>query len=335
LRSKTLLLALAFITAISPASAQAPVPATASRTLRPVIDLVLDARGSADSLLIGRTSALTFDATGRIYVADGLDHTVRVYSPKGVLMYRLGREKSRPSEMLMPCCLTIRADTLWIKERSDDRFSEYLIGTDSATYVRHLLKPDAVITHASAIPKPPVDTLAFFTVHSPGKYSRFAIPGHPVQLRAFDQSGNAAFAMNSTYSVRWIDAQGNLLAQIEQQVKPIALSAQERAVMEAQIANAAAGAGVPRDSIKRQPPSIKLPLTRLAFDHDGRLWVFRAVAPGQPQQADVYDRTGTLWAVVQWPPTLIMTNAAFSGTGGLALQRDVTGAERVVRVQLK
>lgn len=323
------------VLALTAASAHAQQgTSSAPRILRPSIELVIDARRSADDLLIGRTAGYAMDSTGRIHVADALDENVRVYSPTGTLLYRLGREASRPFSMVRPCCLMIRVDTLLIREQGTPHYSVYVIGNDRAAFI-HQVDASRIDVATAVVPPPPVDTLASYRVTLPGKYSDVGIPGRPTQLRAFNRQGDAAYAMSATYAVQWIDAKGNPIVLIEQPHKRLEYSAQERAMLESEIANRAANAGVPRDSIKRDPPTEKPPLRALQFDLDGRLWVFRNVEQGRLPEADVYDRSGTLWAVVQWPPTLIMSSAAFSGTLGLALSRDTAGAERVVRVRLR
>lgn len=92
--------------------------------------------GDPTANTFGSISGLAFAPSGRILVADRLDQRVRVFSPAGVLLYGVGRPGRGPGDLGGPCCLTVKGDTLWIKESQNHRYSAFFLGDTAARFIR-------------------------------------------------------------------------------------------------------------------------------------------------------------------------------------------------------
>jgi hypothetical protein len=107
-------------------------------------------------------------------------------------------------------------------------------------------------------------------------------------------------ANSGLYDVRWYDETGTLVVRMQRSdvSEGPELTRRQRAQVEKYLDD------MPR--ITRAPapfgmPDKQAPLASLQFDDAGRLWVERAVRPGEDRLADVYRRDGVLVAQVEWP----------------------------------
>lgn len=100
---------------------------------------------SRDDYMFSTVSGLAFDAAGRIVVTDIRDNVVRVYSPSGTFLYRIGRQGAGPGEFRAPIGATMSSDgLLWVQDEGNRRFNAYSLGTSSAAYqasVQYQLQP--------------------------------------------------------------------------------------------------------------------------------------------------------------------------------------------------
>lgn len=79
-------------------------------------DLVIGVADGDERYLFGRIEGLALGPQDRIYVADALFGTVRVFSPEGALLFMLGRRGEGPREFVQgPCGIAIDASgVLWM-----------------------------------------------------------------------------------------------------------------------------------------------------------------------------------------------------------------------------
>lgn len=82
------------------------------------------------------------------------------------------------------------------------------------------------------------------------------------------------------------------------------------------------------------PGELKRPCC-LAFDPDGRLWVQRTTAAGEPARADIYDPDGTPAVEVTWPRGVSLSNGAMRGDGAVGIAYDEMGVPRLVALRLE
>lgn len=202
--------------------------------------------------------------------------------------------------------------------------------------VRLFLDSAGTVLARDTIHKAPKDSLSDVSVPTRNGVSVYLQPHGARELSAFGANGEVALAVSSNYAVAWFGAEGKRKALLQRAglTAPV-LSAKERESADALLNAIARNTGVPRAELPLTIPNRKAPLTSLGFDLDGRLWVERTVVDGQPGEADVYDRSGRLVAIMQWPPGVRMRGWAVRGTTGLAVGVDDDGVQRVVRLQFK
>lgn len=330
---------------------------------------------SREEFIFGVIDGLVFDESGRIYVADSKDHSVRAFSADGQFLYRLGREGHGPGDLSGPCCLMISGDNvLWVKENGNHRYSAFQLNETGATFlstlrgsasyvvsadrvdfdpafrlidlglaydpatesygvVRWRLDSTGVAVAADTVPSPPKDSLGSVSFPSGGGFATYSQPYGAASLQAFGAGGESARGVSSKYAVLWLDAAGaqRTLAVRDLTIGP-ELSRAEHAATDSMLNAIAAGAGMPRRELPLVLPARKAVLDAIGLDLDGRLWIERAVADGQPGEADVYDRQGRWSATYQWPSNVTMRPWAIRGRTGLAIEEGADGAQRVVRV---
>lgn len=97
----------------------------------------------------GSITGLVADERGRIVMADGRNHELRVFDGDGAFLFAAGREGAGPGELRNPCCLAFAPDgTLWVRDVGNGRFNAYRLGDTAATYLRTVPLPQE-IAHAS------------------------------------------------------------------------------------------------------------------------------------------------------------------------------------------
>lgn len=70
----------------------------------------------AEEYLFGDITAVAEDSRRRIYVADRIGSTVRVYAPDGRFLTQLGREGDGPGEYRWPLDIRFRGDTAYVRD---------------------------------------------------------------------------------------------------------------------------------------------------------------------------------------------------------------------------
>lgn len=187
---------------------------------------------------------------------------------------------------------------------------------------------------------PPVDSATRVWVNriiTGGRSTYSTVVNHTPQfLRGEGRNGQLAEANSARYEVQWLDGDLKLLRTIRGEANPPAVSAREKAAAREAIAEFAKRmqADVDLDAVKY--PARKPALNSLGFDLDGRLWVERSVADGQPRAADVYDGNGRLVARATWPADVGLRYSTVKGTSGLGIRvDDDTDVWSVVRVRFR
>lgn len=101
----------------------------------------------------GRVAGLAADGEDRVYVADGQAAEVRVFSPEGTFLYRVGRRGQGPGELGTPCCLAFGPEgLLWVRDGGNARYAAYRIhGGDSASWERQLPMSHGDVNRAAPV----------------------------------------------------------------------------------------------------------------------------------------------------------------------------------------
>ena len=124
----------------------------------PVTDLSLDVpawtgsvvmeigRDPADGpYLLGQVTGVAVDSEGRVHVADGLAHEVRVFDSDGRFLEAAGGAGSGPGELLRPCCLAVDGEgRLWVRDTGNARYNLYRWYAGALGFVeqRGMVHPD-------------------------------------------------------------------------------------------------------------------------------------------------------------------------------------------------
>ena len=109
------------------AAVMAGHPAASAAQLAPprwrgTIDLTIGGADANDDASFGRVSGVAVDRAGRIFVADGQDNQVRMFSPGGAFVARIGRMGSGPMEFKTLGAITIVPDGfLWTRDEGNAR----------------------------------------------------------------------------------------------------------------------------------------------------------------------------------------------------------------------
>ncbi|MCC6245813.1 MAG: hypothetical protein IT353_23475 [Gemmatimonadaceae bacterium] len=152
-------------------------------------------------------------------------------------------------------------------------------------------------------------------------------PFGPRWIRAYGPNGMRADVVGSTYAVRIFDGAGKVVRTLSRTVPPVPLSAVERQKADSQLK------AMP-STVPFGMPRAKAPVVGLHWSLDGALWVERAMADGQPREADVFDASGKLIAIAVWPRAinLMSSLAVIRGKTGYAAAFDESDLPSVVRL---
>ena len=114
------------------ACTQPPAPAEAPE-LAGRVELGIGTLEGPEETTFGRVTGLAVDGEGRIYVADGQAHEIRVFDAAGGFLHRFGRRGGGPGELEAPCCLALGPDgLLWVRDGGNARYATFALGSDSA-----------------------------------------------------------------------------------------------------------------------------------------------------------------------------------------------------------
>lgn len=235
-------------------------------------------------------------------------------------------------------------NSVWSADRVDfdakgrilDLESAFDAATKTSRIVRRHVDSTGMMVESDTIPKPPADSLSAVTFATRNGTATYFQPYGATELHAFGGTGHMAHAVSSRYAVAWVAPDGRKRTLLQRAtVSAVALSVKERQAADELLNSIARNTGVPRANLALSIPNRKMPLQSLGFDLDGRLWVERSVADGQPGEADVYDRSGQWSAIMQWPPEVKMRFWTVRGRTGIGVAEDEDGVQRVVRVQFR
>lgn len=357
--------------------AQAPIP-----HWRGAVDLTIGGENASDEATFGSISGLAVDAQGRIFIADGQDQQVRVFSPTGRFLARIGRSGSGPLEFKRLATIGFGPDRLlWARDEGNARLlgidvsvlpargvknvplTQFTGGSrlpltfmpdgshvDESIYfekasesfrqVRLTRNEKGVVTRTDTLPIPPGANDGVFKItkvqkDANGKQIGMSQgylwqPFGPQWLRAYGPGGVRAEVVTSRYAVTVFGANGRVVATLTSESAPVPLSARERRTADSTLSDS-------KSDLPFGVPTAKAPIVGLYWSVDGNLWVELAVLDGKPREAVVYDRSGKLLAIAEWPATIDLQwgYPAISGKTVVAKATDADGSERVVRLRFR
>jgi hypothetical protein len=105
-------------------------------TIHATLEQTIGLEDGPEEYVFGRISGITVDDEERIYVADQLANTVRVFDTAGRFLFTIGRQGSGPGEFSGPCCVAFGPDgLLWVRDAGAGRYNAYAVGQSDAEYV--------------------------------------------------------------------------------------------------------------------------------------------------------------------------------------------------------
>ena len=286
-------------------------------------------RGSGPGEVIS-PCCLAFDRDGRLWVRDTGNNRYNSYDILDTAAESVGSRR-----------MAHGSGGYWIAPTfSDDgRLIDVGHRTDpdrGPQIVRFFLTSTSDVALTQVVHTPPADSLAQYEVEREIGDGRavffFQQPYGPTHLVAHSPLGGWAEAVSSLYAVRWRGPSEAFDHLIVQDVVGPPLSMRER---ERAIESLDSRLGRLNMTIADMPftvPERKTPVRTLRFARTGTLWVFVSTTDGEPQLADVYDRSGKLVHRVRWPAGIDLRNGYFDATKALGVRTDSLGVQRVVRL---
>jgi hypothetical protein len=279
----------------------------------------------------GGACCVGVDDEGRIWVRDGGNARYDVFAlDDTAAQYRFSvRMGHADVNFWAPITFDRRGRLIDIGHRPDGNgLALVRLHTDTAGTVGDSVRIPAI---------PPESTgVRVITRSSPaGNAMRYLYPPFgPRELIAHGPGGTYAKAVSSNYRIAWFRADGSQLRVIEQEGRtgpPLSVAERERA-QESIDADAERFdlSATERFSV----PDRKQPLSGLAFDTEGRLWVLLTPAAGAERMAEVRDTTGALVFTAHWPADVDPTfTGVLTDSAALAVRRDSLDVESVVRLR--
>ncbi len=118
---------------------------------RGIVDLTIGGANAVDGADFGQISGLAVDAAGRIFVADAQDSQIRLFSPRGALVARIGRMGSGPLEFKQLAAIAVGPDgLLWVRDEGNARMLAVDVSRTPASTARTI--PLKQFTGGSRLP---------------------------------------------------------------------------------------------------------------------------------------------------------------------------------------
>jgi streptogramin lyase len=291
---------------------------------RAVEELRIGAAHSAGPDEFAFPAALEVDAQGRLYVLDAQASQVRVFGADGRHVRSFGGQGAGPGEFKRPMGLAMDpAGALWVMDPGNARFSVFDTTGVLRTTVRResshamypwpgrfdrqgrlwdvapgaagiggppaLLQLDPASGRGRQLPLPAFTAAQFST--SSGRVSMAApVPFAPELAWTLDADGRVWSGVTDRYRLRLHDPAGDTLRVVERAAAPVAVSAQERDSVPAQLKwFTDQGGRVDLSRVPRQKPAF----LSIRTDDRGWLWVRPSLPAAETKTAfDVFDPEG-------------------------------------------
>lgn len=323
-------------------------------------DLRLGQSDGVDPGGFGKVVAVATDASGKIYVADGLAHEVRIFDADGRQRGVFGGKGSGPGEFRFISGLAAHPDgTLWVMDPGNRRLNIHDSTGALLADLRHGLGPLVTIPWAGSFDRRgrlydvvsrddakalvryavsgeelvPSDTLDIPPFHVPQySFNRdgisfiTSVPFSPSQKYTVGPDGSVWLTNSDQFRIHKLDFSGDTLLTIEVRQDPLRLTARQRD-------SAAAAAGLRKDRIPNHMPAIRF----LTVDDEGRVWIMPEGRERGSQVWVVFEPDGRYFGRVhsavpldvETVPPVIRAGAV------LGVTRDDLDIDYVVRLRLE
>jgi hypothetical protein len=135
--------------------------------------------------------------------------------------------------------------------------------------------------------------------------------------------------------VAWYDSADAVPREIRaENVRSPLLTDDQKAQAERHIGREARRVGLVAAELAGLMPFRNQVLASLFFDQSGRLWVERTMSPGQPRQADVYEKDGRRVFTASWPAEVDLSQSGWiTNEVALGTRSDSAGDLRIARLR--
>jgi hypothetical protein len=317
-----------------------------------------------DEYVFGQISGVVVDGERRIHVADPQALEIRVFSPEGEFLRRVGRDGEGPGEFRHISGLALAPDGIAALDGSLGRVTVFGLSGDVVRSFR-LLRSYMILEHYAAMGFDPAgrffdrarlsmtigtDSVGAITYDPAGAVADTAIlavipmdqvtierngvpmmsiprPFAPRPSLAFGPEGNVYLARGGEYRIDVFSPAGDSLRAIRREVQAPAVGEAERDSALAVIADRFESAG------QRMPPGIELParkpvVSRLIVDVLGNLWVLHQPVAGADRfEWSVHDANGHFLGTVT-TPLMVVTQIGEDFLAGTV--QDELGVARAV-----
>lgn len=318
--------------------------------------------------VFGRISDVVVDAQGHIHVADPQATEIRIFSPAGAFVRRLGREGEGPGEFGHISGLTLTSSGVAALDGRLNRVTVFGPEGDVSRTFR-LQRPYMILEHHApmAFDSPGrffdrarlargvgADSVGVITYAADGSVADTAllavIPDDQVVLErdgvpymsiprpfaprssiAFGPDGTVYLTRGGEYRIDVFSPAGDSLRAIRRTIRPPRVTEAERDSALAFIAEAfdASGARIPTDV---ELPERKGVIARMVVDSEGHLWVLHESDAGDSRfEWSVHDPEGRFLGTVRSP---VMVVTQIGGDFIVGTTTDELGVERAIVVPI-
>lgn len=315
--------------------------------------------------VFGQVAALEVDALGRIYVAEGQAHEIRVFDAEGRFVRTIGRKGGGPGEFEDVSALFFGPQgNLWVVDQQNARYSVF--DTAGAFLTSHrrpvpgmimpwpglmddegriyeigfamegpdLLRFGTDLERADTLPMPSSEG-PYFEHRTDGGRMRASVPFAPGLVWRLDPRGHLWFGISEEYRIVERSPEGDTLRIIEKEHAPVAVTAEERTeAMERLEWFTRQGGRVDASRLPGTKPAFR----RFHVDEEGHLWVVPSVAGedagGTADVFDIFDPRGRYLGRVTPPFPLPYSPVLFRDGRLYTVAADELGVPYVVRARI-
>lgn len=316
----------------------------------------------------GRISDVALDAMGRVWVADEMQHEIRVFEADGRHVRSFGGMGGGPAEFLGIAGMDWAPDgSLWVLDGGNMRFAVYdTTGTLITTHRREnnrvvspwplgfdaagnlydvgepvgnrerIIRYDPALQPRDTFQLPAFELPAFEVTRKQGNTTNITmvtVPFAGIQEWRMDPEGFAWVGVTDRYRIERHRFDGTVDRVIEQQVRarPVTPEQRRRALAGHEAFEREGG----RIDASRIPKTLPV-FQDFFFDDKGNLWVMRTAGRNEPKPADVFDRAGRYLGQVLLPTRLLSSPAPIvRGERMIGVVQDEDGVESVVVLRVE
>jgi hypothetical protein len=317
----------------------------------------------------GKVTGVVAGKDGTIYVADGLAHEIRAFSPEGEVIRRMGREGAGPGEFRSILSLGMLGDTIvvldpgngrlgllspagaWSGQRLYNRVSgpdvrifqtgsdEFSIpalrggsGTElEVVYIRHV----SAGTVETIPVRSDIDAPSFYVFcRATESFVYFVPEWAPSLLRVPAPGGQIAESWSGYYRIAFLDAGGDTIRVVERDLPRLIPTDEEWDHQVAQFDSILSQLSAPSCDPRRPlRPEEKALIRAILFDDQGRLWVERRTEDGFA--LDAFDHFGALRGSVDIPTRAEGVPVFIRGDRVYIVVQDELGVDTVLAFEVR